>query len=157
MKKLVTLLIAMSIALALHASSSVAAAPMSATTTLKAHLKGSNEVGAAGASNGTGLASITVNLTKVGNLFKSQLCYKLTVSGFKLPAIGAHIHAGKAGKNGPIVVAFPKPPGKYGKSSGCTTAIPTLLKAITAHPTSYYVNVHTTAYPGGAVRGQLGM
>jgi hypothetical protein len=88
---------------------------------------------------------------------KNQLCYKLTVSGFKLPATAAHIHAGKAGKNGPIVVPFPKPPAANGKSSGCTTVKSSLPKAITGHPTSYYVNVHSTAYPGGAVRGQVGM
>jgi CHRD domain len=157
MKKLVAPLIGVVIALALSAASGVTAAPLSTTTKLIAHLKASNEVGAAGAPKGTGVATITITVTHVGKLVKSQLCYQLTVSGFKLPAIAAHIHSGKAGKNGPILVPFPKPPGKNGKSSGCTTAPPPVLQAIAAHPTSYYVNVHTTAYPGGAVRGQLGM
>jgi hypothetical protein len=157
MQKFLTLVMVVIVALAVGASSSVVAAPLSVTTRLTAQLKGSNEVGAAGAPKGIGVATITITVTNVGNLVKSRLCYKLKVSGFTLPAIAAHIHSGKAGKNGPIVVPFPKPPAKNGKSSGCTTASPPLLKGIAAHPTSYYVNVHTTAYPGGAVRGQLGM
>ena len=30
-----------------------------------------------------------------------------------------------------------------------------LLTTIKANPTGYYVNVDTTAFPGGAIRGQL--
>jgi len=31
----------------------------------------------------------------------------------------------------------------------------TVAAAILAHPKGYYVNVHTAAFPNGAVRGQL--
>jgi CHRD domain len=31
-----------------------------------------------------------------------------------------------------------------------------LAAAICAHPEDYYVNYHTTAFPGGAIRGQQG-
>jgi hypothetical protein len=124
----------------------------SSKITLHAVLKGSNEVGGAFPKNGKGTATVTVDMSK------NKLCWSLSVSGFKLPAIASHIHAGHAGKNGPIVVPFNTSPGKIGKAVGCTTVkSSSLLKAIAGHPTSYYVNVHTTTYPGGAVRGQLGM
>ena len=157
MTKLMPLLVGVVIALAPSASNLVVAAPMSTTTTLKAHLKGSKEVGTAGAPHGTGLATITITVKKAGKPVNSKLCYKLTVSGFKLPAVGAHIHVGKAGGTGPIVLPFPTAPGKNGKASGCTTAKTSLLKAIAKYPAGYYVNVHTTVYPDGAVRSQLGM
>lgn len=113
-------------------------------------LKGSNEVGAPGAKSGHGTAKITLNLAS------GKVCYSILVMGFKLPAIAAHIHTGKAGKIGPISVPFPTAPGKTGKATGCVSHVRSaLIKGMESHPTSYYVNVHTAQYPGGAVRGQL--
>ncbi|GAC1324148.1 MAG: CHRD domain-containing protein [Chloroflexota bacterium] len=131
---------------------SVAPSARAASTkmTLTAHLSGRSEIGAPGPRAGTGTATVTVTMST------GRLCYQLKVSGFKLPALAAHIHAGRAGKNGPIVVPFPMAPNSRGKASACTRISARLAKAITGHPTSYYVNVHTAAYPGGAIRGQLG-
>ena len=83
---------------------------------------------------------------------QGQLCYVLTVSGIA-PATAAHIHRGRLGEVGPIVV--PLAPPTYGVSGGCTMADPALLRAIAARPGDYYVNVHNAPYPEGAVRGQL--
>jgi hypothetical protein len=117
--------------------------------TLTAHLAGKSEVGTPGPKKGSGTAAIRIYLPS------HKLCYTLSVAGFTLPALAAHIHAGKAGVNGPIVIPFPTAPGKTGKATGCVTVKATLLNTIAHHSSSYYVNVHTAAYPNGAVRGQI--
>ncbi len=84
-----------------------------------------------------------------------KLCYGLTVAAIGKP-VAAHIHAGRAGVNGPVVVPLTQPAtGAAGASHGCVRVDRALVKAIHAHPKDYYVNIHTEQYPGGAVRGQL--
>jgi hypothetical protein len=39
--------------------------------------------------------------------------------------------------------------------AGCTFTDPALAAEIMANPGNYYVNVHTTDFPAGLVRGQL--
>jgi hypothetical protein len=65
----------------------------------------------------------------------------------------AHIHQAPKGVNGPIVVPLIAPIG--GSSAGCATVDPLLGQAIADEPRGFYVNVHTTMFPGGAIRGQL--
>ena len=85
---------------------------------------------------------------------QGTVCWELTATGLSGPAIAAHIHAAPAGSNGPIVV--PLSPPVNGSSAGCATGVDReLIKAITQHPDAYYVNIHDTVYPGGAIRGQL--
>ncbi len=84
-----------------------------------------------------------------------KLCFGLTVAHIGRP-IAAHIHRGRAGVAGPIVkpLRFPAV-GMAGASSGCTILTIALANQIRTYPGRYYVNVHTGAYPMGAVRGQL--
>jgi len=96
---------------------------------------------------GTGTASFQVNVGQ------GQVCYTLSVQHLHGTITAAHIHIAPAGKAGPIVVPLKAPVG--GTSSGCATVKRDLAKAILMHPTAYYVNVHTTLFPAGAVRGQL--
>ncbi len=86
----------------------------------------------------------------------------------------AHIHVGAAGTNGPIVVPFfDQPSSPVSKANGCTQLASGIrgpsdlilrpaaginswsdfVNALMSGNT--YVNVHTTANPGGEIRGQL--
>lgn len=120
---------------------------------LFAVLLGGNEVSEAGDANagdpdGSGGATVLIRDT--------TLCYAFLVTGLERPTL-AHIHEGAAGINGPLVVIFKLPEtGNPGATSGCVLDVDaTLLNNIRQNPAGFYVNVHSVAYPGGAVRGQL--
>ena len=99
--------------------------------------------------DGTGFAHISLNSGT------GEVCWSITASDITLPATAAHIHEAPAGVNGGVVVTL-SPPDESGMASGCTIADTALVKDIRKNPAEYYVNVHTTDYPGGAIRGQLG-
>jgi hypothetical protein len=85
----------------------------------------------------------------------TSLCFGITVTNLDQP-VAAHIHKARPNKNGGIVVPLTAPTaGDPGASSGCVTIAPDLAAAILKNPHRYYANVHTTTFPGGAVRGQL--
>ena len=112
---------------------------------LTAVLLGPNEVPPAPSSS-QGTAAITINLGQ------SELCYVIDFATSET-VIAAHIHHAPAGVTAPPVI--PLNPPAAGSSSGCKQVDQGLLKDIVQNPEQYYVNVHTTAHPGGAGRGQL--
>ena len=75
--------------------------------------------------------------------------------------VAGHIHQAPVGVAGSIVVPLfgaPTPPtsARHIKQSG--VAVPnagTTGAALCQDPSAYYVNYHTTAFAGGAIRGQL--
>jgi Cu/Zn superoxide dismutase len=86
-----------------------------------------------------------------------QACYTMSVKGLGAAPVAAHIHKGKAGVNGPIVVDL-KPAFKGTSprvSKKCVTASASVVSAIRKNPSGYYANVHTSKNPAGAARGQL--
>jgi hypothetical protein len=85
----------------------------------------------------------------------NRLCYGLTNRTIEDPA-AAHIHRGRAGVAGDIVVPLEQPSsGDPGASSDCVRVARPLARAILQNPNRYYVNVHTAGFPDGAIRGQL--
>ena len=115
-----------------------------ATTNEHANMTGSAEV-PPGQPGAMGTAVITLDDAA------NTVCYQLTYSGISKPT-AAHIHTGAKGVAGPIAVDF-----NYIRNGdkGCVPADPTVVAQIRDDPAGHYVNVHTTAYPKGAIRGQL--
>ena len=118
-------------------------------------LSGGNEVSeddssAVGDPNGLGSATVLVDSDR------GMLCFAITVQNLATPA-AAHIHKNTAGRNGDIVIGLTAPSsGAPGSSSGCITGVnKNLLISIKNSPSSFYLNVHTSEFPAGAVRGQL--
>ena len=124
-----------------------------ARTTFFATLLGRNEIGAdgkrrAGDLDGQGGATVVTTDT--------QLCFAVAVRGIATPR-AMHVHRGRPNQNGDIVVPLNPPPtsGDPGASAGCVNVANTLLQEITKHPIRFYVNIHTSDFPDGAMRGQL--
>jgi hypothetical protein len=84
-----------------------------------------------------------------------QFCWGIAVKNIGTP-VAAHVHRGRRNVNGPIVIPLDAPSnGTAGASSGCETIDTDLANRIKRHPSRYYFNVHTTEFPGGAIRGQI--
>lgn len=102
----------------------------------------------------------------------TELSYRLVVANIE-DVLMAHIHVGEPGADGPVVAwlypSAPPPQLIPGTTQGVLAtgtitaddlvgpldgmALPDLLDAMDAGST--YVNVHTSANPGGEIRGQL--
>jgi hypothetical protein len=124
-----------------------------ARTTLFATLLGRNEIGTDGkrrAGNLDGQGGATVVTTD------TQLCFGVAIRGIATPN-AMHVHRGRPNTNGDIVVPLDPFPttGDPGASGGCVTVASGLLQEITKHPNRFYVNIHTSDFPNGALRGQL--
>lgn len=133
------------VVLALAALVAVAAAASLAAggeTKLEASLSGAAEH-PKGDPDGLGSAQLTIAGTK--------LCWNVRVFAIGKP-LAAHIHKGGASVGSGAVVV---PLGAAFRATGCTQVAAKLADSLTAHPSAYYVNVHTAAFRNGAVRGQL--
>lgn len=77
-----------------------------------------------------------------------------SLSTFGLTSIAAHIHTGASGVNGPVIVPFTQgPAGTWTAPAGATL---TEAQIASLKAGELYVNVHSTANPGGEIRSQLG-
>lgn len=120
---------------------------MAAPVILEATLDGAQEAPSPGSDEGTGTVVFTLNPKTM------QVCYEVDIQD--LTGIdGAHLHSGKTGVSGPVVLPL-KTPQSDEVSKGCTKASKKLMAQLTKNPADFYYNVHTTTYKDGALRGQL--
>jgi hypothetical protein len=110
---------------------------------LGAKLAGKYEV-PKGSTTGHGIVNLELKAAT------GKVCWTFELVGVKSPT-AAHIHKGRAGVAGPVIV----PLGGAFKTKGCASAPKKTIEAIESQPNAYYVNVHNAQYPDGAVRGQL--
>ncbi|MDF3144636.1 MULTISPECIES: CHRD domain-containing protein [unclassified Streptomyces] len=135
-------------------------------TVLAASLRGANEVPveggpAVGDKDGAALQFVKVK----GDMVSVAVTWRGTGKPTAL-----HIHQGAKGTNGGIKVDFGGLLGKSTSTSESTSESksegrsltgtvtvndPALLNALKSDPSSFYANLHTAEFPGGAVRGQL--
>ena len=114
------------------------------------------------------------------NKHETEIDYRLSYSGFPTPVAQAHIHFGRTGFNGGVMVFLCSNlgngpagtaacPANEGTVTGTITAanviggaagqgiaageFAELVAAIRARAT--YVNIHTTQFPGGEIRDQI--
>lgn len=101
-------------------------------------------------SPGTGTATVCVDQN-------NQIHYTVTFSGMTGQLFDAHFHAGEPGVQGPPIAGldFNAAIGQQsGTFSGTITNPPiTLLNALASG--QVYINLHSTVFPGGELRGQV--
>jgi hypothetical protein len=118
-------------------------------------LTGAEEAPGPGDADATG--SALIKLPRANG--RGPLCFKLDWTGIDGTVTAAHIHRGAIGVAGPVVVPLfvDQSFAGTGDSRGCIQGVDRALTTdIGQNPTNYYVNVHSTVFPPGAIRGQLG-
>jgi hypothetical protein len=123
--------------------------PNAGGTAIAVNLRGVNEQPEPADPDGSGTATIRLRAGE------GQVCFTISASAITLPSAGAHIHRAAVDASGDIVVPLTAP-GSTGASSGCVSATRQLATEILGNPSGFYVNVHTTDFPAGALRAQLG-
>lgn len=151
----------LSLALAGMFTLAISAQAQAQTVTFTSTLHGGNEnPGVVTGSAGT--VTVTWNTaTKAGT-------YRVDVFNMPVGTTASHIHVGAPGVNGPVVINFTVPTGisnDFGLTGtfACSDVVARAAQGINSCEDfeqalllgNTYVNVHSTANPGGEIRGQL--
>jgi hypothetical protein len=115
---------------------------------------------------GSGAATIDFTLVRdsTGAITSGTVNFRVDVTGFPATTAitAAHIHTGASGVGGAVLVTADVSAGQVVLTNGAVTfsRLNLALKAVDAqaiinNPAAFYFNVHTSANPGGVMRGQL--
>ena len=127
---------------ALIATLVLAAPAGAAVKRLQTNLAGSSATD----SDGSGTAKLRLDRAR------KRVCFTITVRDID-DVIAAHIHRNS---DSGIAVDLITAPASGNRFTGCTEDVGKgLIRQIVRRPRRYYVNVHTTTFPGGAIRGNL--
>ncbi|MET0939345.1 MAG: CHRD domain-containing protein [Gaiellaceae bacterium] len=145
------LLVSAALAIVMTFAGLTLAAPQATSYKLTSTLKASSEVpkpagakvGATGTFTGTAVQATATS--------RAALTWKLTFAKLTGPAAAAHIHIGKPGKAGNVMVALCGPCRSGQRGSARVTNAQ--LKTIRAG--GAYVNLHTKTNAAGEIRGQV--
>jgi hypothetical protein len=145
------------LALLVSLSGTALAAPGSATQVIRIALTGDQEATPTCAPpNVCGDPDAVGGMILVFNPTRDTVCFLTRWSGIDGTVVAAHIHIAPAGSPGPVVV--PLFSGSFEGTDMLRDCVPAngLVDDILADPAAYYVNIHSSVYPPGAIRGQLG-
>ena len=118
--------------------------PASTTVNFTATLNGTSET-PSNTSTATGTANFTYN--------KTTYILSGTVTFTGITPTGAHIHKGAVGVAGSVI--FPLGSAPFTSPISFTSVALDATQRADLMANSYYVNIHSTAFPAGEIRGQL--
>lgn len=136
---------------------------LSATPVFKLHLKPSQEVPQVKDLKANAVGSVTFDLERsgVGAIISGEVIFYFNYSfPSSVNITGLHIHQAPKGSVAPPLVSsgvtpFTDVDGKGNITTVVTGVTPATLQAILNNPRGYYVNLHTSVNPDGALREQM--
>jgi len=136
---------------------------LSATPVFKLNLKPSQEVPRIKGLKADAVGSVTFDLERsgAGALTSGEVIFYFNYSfPGSVDITGLHVHQAAKGASGPVVVSsgvasFTDADGHGNITTVMTGTPPATLQAILDNPRNYYVNLHTSVNPGGALREQM--
>jgi hypothetical protein len=115
--------------------------------TQRANLRGAEVVSSSGDRDGYAEAEVSI----ANNL--DQICYDINNARNLGPITSVSLNRGRMGQTGPVVLRFRE--ANEGGWKNCVKRSEWLEANLEWRPGNYYVQISTTEYPNGAVRGQL--